>query len=270
MRNLKKHTKKEVSESPEIPNRLPIYAKFPKIRKPAIQLLLVLILMFVNVSGTISVSDVSQMGANPMIVNRISPEAQYVYSVKEKFRLKLVTEVENYITKMAPTAKLSSDFLVSKCLEYDTDIIFVLSQALLESHFGTKGVAAKTNSVWNVGTYDNGKVLYKYDHPDQSVEPYLKLLNEKYLINVTSSGDTIYKDLGHLVQDRGYINYAGNRFASARGYENGMRKLMVRIDMETSISFYQDIISLTSDEVLAYFALPADMELDYSQLQAMN
>jgi len=269
MRNLKKQTKKEVSETSEIPSSLPI-VRFPKIRKSAIFMLIVFALMFINISGTNSNSDSSIDGANAMISSQISPEAQYVYSVKEKFRLKLITEVDNYITKMAPSSKLNSGYLVSKCLEYNTDIIFVLSQALLESHFGTKGVAAKTNSVWNVGTYDNGKILYTYDHPDHSVEPYLKLLNEKYLINVTSSGDTIYKDLGHLVQDRGYINYAGNRFASARGYENGMRKLMVRIDMETSISFYQEIISLTSDEVLAYFAPVTDDEINYLQLQAMR
>jgi hypothetical protein len=56
-----------------------------------------------------------------------------------------------------------------------------------------------------------------------------------------------------LVQDRGYINYQGNRFASARGYENGMRKLMVKIDMETSISFYQDFLKLDDYEILSYF-----------------
>ena len=272
MRNLKKQTKKEASDQSDIPSSLPINFRFLKIRKPAIQLLLVLVLLFVNVSGTPSISEAgaSISNASPTIQEEITPEDHYVASIKANFRLELITEVENYITKMAPNTEISSAYLVDKCLEYDTDVIFVLSQALLESHFGTKGKAAETHSVWNVGTYDNGQILYRYPHPDESLEPYLKLVNEKYLINVTSSGDTIYKDLNHLVQDRGYINYQGKRFASARGYENGMRKLMVRIDMETSISFYQDILKLSSDELLAYFAPPEDLEIDYSQLTAMR
>jgi len=270
MRNLKKQTKKEASDLSELPSSLPIYVRFLKIRKPAIQLLLVLILLFVNASGNPSVSESSPTEMSAMLPTQISPEKDYANSIKGNFRLELITEVENYITKMAPNAEISSAYLVEKCLEYNTDIIFVLSQALLESHFGTRGKAAETHSVWNVGTYDNGQILYTYPHPDESLEPYLKLVNEKYLINVTSSGDTIYKDLGHLLQDRGYINYKGNRFASARGYENAMRKMMIRIDMETSISFYQNIVTLPDEEFLAYFAPPEEPEIDYSQLQAMR
>jgi hypothetical protein len=171
---------------------------------------------------------------------------------------------------MAPENKLSSQLLVEKCLEYDTDIIFVLSQALLESHFGTKGKAAETNSVWNVGTFDNGQILYTYSHPDKSLEPYLKLVNDKYLIEVTTKGDTIYKDLHHLVQDRGYTNYRGARFATARGYENGMRKLMVRIDMETSIAFYQSILKLEPHELLDLFGPARQDELDPTNFYAQN
>ena len=111
----------------------------------------------------------------------------------------------------------------------------------------------KTNSVWNVGTYDNGKVLYRYKDPNESLEPYLKLLSEKYLINVTAKGDTVYKDLYHLVQDRGYKNVKGYRFASTRNYENGMRKLMLRISMETYIDFYQQIIEMPDEQIIAFF-----------------
>jgi hypothetical protein len=178
---------------------------------------------------------------------------EYVKSIKDSFKLNLVSEVENYINKIAPTSKLNPELLVEKCLEYNTDLVFVLSQALLESHFGTKGKATQTNSVWNVGTYDNGKVLYTYKDPNNSLVPYLKLINEKYLINVSENGDTTYKDLSHLLEDKGYINYNGDRFASARGYENGLRKIMIKIDLETKISFYQQLISLSSDDLVAYF-----------------
>jgi len=183
----------------------------------------------------------------------LSKEQIYVNTVKDNFKSKLVIEVDSLIRRMAPESKLSPDYLVDKCLEYNTDIIFVLAQGLLESHFGTKGKAAVTNSVWNVGTYDNGRVLYSYEDPNESLEPYLKLVNEKYLITVESNGDTINKNLYHLIQDKGYTNYNGKRFASAIGYENALRKLIIKINMETSINFYQEVLTLPNEQLLALF-----------------
>lgn len=268
MRNLKKQIQKEAEKVSETLLNLRSKFQFPQFKNAAMKIVLALILIFVSIPGTDSISEIGS--ASAMNSYRMSPEKVYINTVKDKFQEKLVTEVENYITEMAPESKLSPERLVQKCLEYETDIIFVLSQALLESHFGTRGKAAETNSVWNVGTYDNGQILYRYRTADESLEPYLKLVNEKYLITVTNSGDTIYKDLAHLIQDRGYVNYDGRRFASARGYENGMRKLMIRIDMETSISFYQDILTLSEADILAFFAPPEDLELDYSRLQAFH
>lgn len=185
---------------------------------------------------------------------QLSEEEIYVKSVKDKMKLSLVNEVEKFLNEVAPETKLTPSFLVNKCLEYDMDIIFVLSQGLIESHFGTKGLALKTNSVWNVGAYDKQRPKddYWYETPDMSIEPYLKLVTEQYLIEVSQKGDTIYKDLQHLVLDS-YTNYDGKRFASAKGYENAMRKLMVKIDMETSISFYQNMIKMPGEQIVAYF-----------------
>jgi hypothetical protein len=265
MRNLKEQTE---LDSFSVKKSLPIYHRFPRIKKIISKFLLVSLLLFINISGTPSISGTCTEERPTEI--EISPEDVYVESFQEKFRIKLIQEVQGYITKIAPDSKLTPEYLVSKCLDYDTDIVFVLSQALLESHFGTRGKAALTNSVWNVGTYDNGKILYSYETPDESIEPYLQLLKDKYLINITEKGDTIYKDLHHLVQDRGYINYQGKRFASARGYEDGLRKLMIKIDMETSISFYQDILSLERSQILAYFVIPENPKSNYRNLQAMN
>ena len=227
-------------------------------------LMITILFLFSNVN-----SKTQENSTNSFDYQSIQTENQiYVESVKTKMKSRLIEEVDDYIKKITPDSKLSPEHLVTKCIEYDTDIIFVLSQGLLESHFGTKGKAAKTNSVWNVGTYDDGTIKYWYDDPNESLEPYLKLLNEKYLINITSKGDTIYKDIHHLVEDRGYKNYYGARFASARGYENGMRKLMVKIDMETSISFYQDIINMADEDLLAYFK--PKTEIDYNEFYALN
>lgn len=194
---------------------------------------------------------------------------EYTNNIQTDFNNKLVIEVEKYIKTNAPRTKLSAKYLVDKCLEYNTDVVFVLSQGLLESHFGTKGKAAQTNSVWNVGTYDNGQIKYRYKHPNESVEPYLKLLNEKYLIDVSAKGDTVYKDLYHLLEDHGYVNYNGNRFATSYQYENSLRKIMLRINSQTNINFYQEILRLTPEQLISYFG-PYKKEENIEKLYAQK
>ena len=179
--------------------------------------------------------------------------ASYTMSVKDRSKNQLIQEVDKYIKSMAPDSKLSSSLLVEKCLYYDVDIVFVLAQAVIESHLGTKGVANTTNSVWNVGTYDNGKPIYKYKHPDDSIDPYLKLLRTKYLVSVNSKGDTLKKDVIKLIQDKGFKNINGHRYASAVTYESSLRTMMLKIDMNTSISFYQDVIKLEDHEIISNF-----------------
>ncbi len=177
----------------------------------------------------------------------------YVESVRIRVEEELVKEVSRYMYKVAPESKISAKFLVSKCQEYEMDIIFVLAQGILESHLGTKGVAKTTNSVWNVGTYDDGQILYTYKTPDESIDPYLSLLRDKYLMKITSKGDTVQTGLHTLLADRGYKNMYGNRFATAKGYENALRKLIVKIDLGTTISMYQSVSNLHEDFILAYF-----------------
>lgn len=274
MRNLKiKQIKKEAEEVSKANLSVleKIYIVFLKFVNPEgffkKVILFSMFLMFVNMSNTMPGGSTSYCG---QILQEKTPEELYVESIKMKMKTELVSEVDNYIKKLAPSSTLTPEYLVDKCLEYKVDIIFVLSQALLESHFGTKGKASETNSVWNVGTYDNGQILYRYKTANESVEPYLKLITEKYLIHIGAEGDTIYKDLHHLVEDRGYTNYEGKRFATARGYEDGMRKLMVKIDMETSISFYQDIIHLSESQLLSYFKPDYNFNIESNILYALN
>lgn len=275
MRKLSKKIKQEAEQVSEA--SICLYRQFvnflinvrlPKFRKPLILLkaALVIALLFANMPGFNSGGDANQNAS--AMTTFANPKIVYINNLRANFEEKLVTEVELYINGMVSESKLDPSHIVEKCLEYETDIIFVLAQALLESHFGTRGKAVETNSVWNVGTFDNGTILYRYPDPNESLEPYLKLLKEDYLINITHAGDTIQKEVHELIMDdRRYTNYRGARFASARGYENGMRKLMVRIDMETSINFYQDILSLSNEELTAYF-IPKDESLDYENFQA--
>ena len=144
-------------------------------------------------------------------------------------KAQLVDEVQNYINTVAPTSDLRACALVDACEKYNIEVKFALAQGEIESHFGTKGLASKTNSVWNVGAYDDhfySKIMgtYKYSHPNESIEPYLKLLYEKYLTNEVEEG---------LL--RNFVDHNGNRFASDKNYEEKLRHKYKSIGNNTQI-----------------------------------
>jgi hypothetical protein len=142
----------------------------------------------------------------------------------------LVEQVNSYIQQSAPTSALDGLVVVNKCIDYDIDICFVLAQGEIESHFGTKGLARKTNSVFNVYAFD-GKELHeinkngKYRHPDDSVEPYIELLKREYLVENKTEYDMLKK----------YVNYCGNRYASAPDYEQKLSSKIEKIQQTTDI-----------------------------------
>ena len=144
-------------------------------------------------------------------------------------KAQLVDEVQNYINTVAPTSNLRACILVDACEKYNIEVKFALTQGEIESHFGTKGLASKTNSVWNVGAYDDhfySKIMgtYKYSHPNESIEPYLKLLYEKYLTNEVEEG---------LL--RNFVDHNGNRFASDKNYEERLKYKYKYIGNNTQI-----------------------------------
>ena len=144
-------------------------------------------------------------------------------------KAQVVDEVQNYINTVAPTSNLRACVLVDACEKYSIEVKFALAQGELESHFGTKGLASKTNSVWNVGAYDGhfySKIMgtYKYSHPNESIEPYLKLLYEKYLTNEVEEG---------LL--RNFVDHNGNRFASDKNYEERLKYKYKYISNNTQI-----------------------------------
>ena len=225
---------------------LPIFKKISRI------LLFTFIFLFLNMGKSPLMSE----SVGPNTVNEIPIEVYYPTIVKERIRDSLVEEVHKYIISIAPTSKLDPSLLVDLCQKYEIDITFVLAQGLLESHFGTKGKAAMTNSVFNVGTFDNGEILYRYNTPNESVEPFLQLICNDYLNG---------KELLHLVKDRGYTNFKGRRYASSPIYEQSLRSLMVDINMKTYINMYQEILNLPNEKILAYFGPEI---IDNTQLQA--
>lgn len=144
----------------------------------------------------------------------------------------LVIEVNKYIMTVAPKSKLSGKVLVDLCDVYNVDIRLALVQGHVESHFGTKGTAAKTNSVFNVGAYDGHSAArqcrngFGFSHPNQSIEPYLELLTTNYLVNGRTEKDLL----------RNYVNKYGQRYASHPKYESVLRQRWNKIDVVADIT----------------------------------
>lgn len=143
----------------------------------------------------------------------------------------LIDEIDKYLLSKAPTHNLSSILLLKYSDKYKVSIQFILAQGFLESHFGTKGVARRTNSVWNVGAWDNGKITHIYNHPNESIAPYVKLLSEQYL-------SLLEEEPGISPEDKlliNFINKDGNRYASYPFYEKELKIILRDISINTKI-----------------------------------
>jgi hypothetical protein len=185
----------------------------------------------------------------------------YPSLVRERLHSELVKEVDKYMDYVAPNNKIIPELFVTKCQEYNMDITFVLAQAVLESHLGTKGKAITTNSVFNVGALDDGRVLNSYKNPNESIEPFLELIQNEYL------GDK--KQITDLLKDGGYKNLSGKRYATSRIYESQLRTTIVHINMRSSISMYQNVMLLPDEKILAFFG-PLKEENDSTQYTALK
>lgn len=143
----------------------------------------------------------------------------------------IVTEIDNYIDSVANDSGLNGIRLFELCDKYGVDVRFAMAQAEAESHFGTKGVAAKTNMVWNVKAYDNrtaDDMIKKGDaktHPDMSIEPYLILLTNEYLVNGKTEHDMFDK----------FVDSNGKRYASNPNYETMVLNIYNRINENTKL-----------------------------------
>lgn len=254
-------TKKQTNEKTD--NNLPVSKYLRSFMQKIVNgsvlktIFIAFILMFLNIGAK-----------SPLLSSQKSASDSNVYpiSVRQRVHEQLVTEVQLYIQSIAPKSKLNADTLVTLCQKYEIDITFVLAQGLIESHFGTRGRAAgvpskkipPTNSVFNVGTYDDGKIIYNYKTQDASVEPFLTLLKTHYLTN---------KTITQLLRDGGYKSKDGYRYATSTTYEYNLREAMRKIMMGTKIGVYQGIINFNDEQITAFFAPPTTST---ENLTAMN
>lgn len=143
----------------------------------------------------------------------------------------IVTEIDNYIDSVAIESGVNGIRLFELCDMYGVDVRFAMAQAEAESHFGTKGTAAKTNSVFNVGAFDGDSAEvqkrkgYGFSHPDDSIEPYLLLLVNTYLVNGKTEEDLFIK----------FVNKDGKRYASNPNYETMLLTIYNKINENTKL-----------------------------------
>lgn len=138
--------------------------------------------------------------------------------------------VDDYIKTKNPKSRLSTHALIDACHRYDVSLVFVLAQATIESNIGRDGLAKRTNSVWNVGSFDgHGYVqinkTYKYPTVNHSIEPYLKTLT-KYYLNDKSEEELL----------RDFSRRDGRRYATDIDYERKLRTVIGQIERTTDIS----------------------------------
>ena len=145
-------------------------------------------------------------------------------SERKRLRAQKIEEVENLMRFVAETngrdpktIKLSAENIVNMCEKHNFSLPLLLAQAHLESHFGTTPRARRTNSVFSVGSYDDGRNVYKPSTQDESVENYILTIKKYYLAN---------KTLDELLSNGGFVNNRGQRYASDKKYEQKIRQTM--------------------------------------------
>lgn len=162
---------------------------------------------------------------------------QYRYSNLEEIELsywnckyEIIEEMNGFVQSKVENTNMSSLMLLNLCDKYNIDVRLPLSQGLIESHYGTKGLAFKTNSIFNMGAYDGWKYdkilgIYKYAHPNMSIEPYLKTLSRSYLAEDKTEADLL----------KNFVNSSGSRYASYKGYESELRLTWAEINSTTRL-----------------------------------
>ena len=150
----------------------------------------------------------------------------------------LVDITQRYIDSVAPNSGLRALILVENCEKYGIPISLTLAQGEIESHFGTVGLAFRTNSVWNVGAFDNyvlEDISHKFSNPNDSVIPYLNLLIQNYLPN---------KTVEDLLEN--FVDTNGNRYASDPHYETKLKSKINYIqehypidDLQSRLNYYK-------------------------------
>lgn len=165
-----------------------------------------------NPSSCINHDNVEIEANNPYGINNIDYEN---ILNKEKLVREYISDILSKHGKTLDDLQFNPDNLVIASYQYEYDLPLLLAQLQIESHFGTTERARRTNSMFSVGAYDNGKDVVKYSNQDASIVPHIKLIKKDYMLDGK-------KDVDQILQN--FVNHDGKRYASNPNYENDLIK----------------------------------------------
>ena len=190
------------------------------------KIVILLICYFISIFAIVGVNTFNTSDAEYTETSKEEIYRKIMIAEYEESRNQLAIEVNNYITSVAPKANIDPYLMVDLCSEYGVDLRFVLAQGHVESHFATKGTAVRTLSIFNVGAYDGHSASrqkhngFGFENPNDSIEPYLKLITNEYMVNGKTESDLM----------KNYVNGLGKRYASNPKYESMLRSVYTRIN----------------------------------------
>lgn len=140
---------------------------------------------------------------------------------RELERERIIGDIWEYMEESAARAGLNP-YLIEITPEYILDLVehtgfdlpLLLAQARQESCFGLTNRAKRTNSVFSMGSFDDGRDTCTFDTQDESVDYYIERMLSDYLSSST---------VGQLL--RKFVNYRGDRYASDPHYEDKIRSI---------------------------------------------
>ena len=199
-----------------------------KVQNTIVGFITCMILGFIVLGGTklvVNAMDIEPNTVTESIVDSADDNTEQYLNEFNDARDALAIEVHNYISTIAPKAEIDSYILIDLCTKYNIDVAFVMAQGQIESHYATAGTAKRTKSIFNVGAYDGHSAArqcrngFGYDNPNDSIEPYLILLTNYYLVNGKTINDLM----------NNYVNHLGMRYASNRKYESQLKSVYNKI-----------------------------------------
>lgn len=136
-------------------------------------------------------------------------------------------QIQSFIdAKSGGNAPITAKDIIDVSAKYNVPVELILAQGAMESNFGTKGRAARTNNIFNVGNTTPGDKMRKGSKEQQAVsrkfdswidglDAYASLMSRRYAPDGNWS---------NLLEN--FVNDEGNRYATAEGYEDSLKQMI--------------------------------------------
>lgn len=185
--------------------------------------------LMAGIATTAIVASINNLNINQNSKNQLMDLVQQELLAKQDSihneKVKAVQDYMNVAVKNQgfnpQNLKLSAEEMVNACEEYGYDLPLLMAQAHLESCFGFGRRARETGSVFSIGCYDNGKNRVKYATQNDSIRPYIRIMQRDYF------GDD--KTIDNLLTPKSFVNKQGNRYAQDKNYENKVKNIRNKI-----------------------------------------